>query len=115
MAKAVSIEGVGNFVKLVGNYSKNVQNGVQEEIVRSSLRIERAAKIAAPWETGWLSSQIYSVSITLYHSEIVSPVEYSIYQEYGTRYMMAQPFMFPSLKADYYVFMNNINRIVKRG
>lgn len=115
MAKTVSIEGVGNFVAMVGKYSKSVEVGVQQEVVRSSLRIERAAKIAAPWDTGWLSSNIYAYSVNQYRSEVVSPVEYSIWLEYGTRFMMAQPFMFPSLKADYYIFMSNIKKIVKRG
>lgn len=35
-----------------------------------------------------------------------------MYVELGTRYMAAQPFIYPALEDEYYTLMRNLNRIV---
>lgn len=59
-------------------------------------RLKRKAKEEAPFETYFLQEQIvsrYSPLTAIVHAQ----ASYSAYQEYGTRFMPAQPFMKPSL------------------
>lgn len=60
--------------------------------------VEARAKAVAPVRTGLLRN-----SITTKHDkplvwEIESPVFYSVYQEFGTRYIHPRPYMSPSLE-----------------
>ena len=59
-------------------------------------RLKRKAKEKAPIDTRFLQEQIvsrYSLLTAMVHAQ----ASYSAYQEFGTRFMSAQPFMKPSL------------------
>lgn len=113
MSKRVAVKGLNKFIRLVAKNQRTIDSAVSKEINRSSLRVEKRAKMIAPWETGWLSNGIYSQMISLLLAEIVSPTEYSVYQEEGTRYMTAQPFLRPALEAEYPVIMKNLNKLMR--
>lgn len=113
MSKSCRIVGLNAFVKQVNNQSKQVDQAVGQEINRSSLRTEKRAKQLAPWDTGWMSNNIYSWMTHAVRAEVISPANYSIYVEEGTRKMMAQPFMAPALKAEYPVLMRNLNKLMR--
>lgn len=113
MSKSCRIVGLNAFVKQVNNQSKQVDQAIGQEINRSSLRTEKRAKQLAPWDTGWMSNNIYSLMTQILRAEVISPVDYSIYVEEGTRNMMAQPFMAPALKAEYPVLMKNLNKLMR--
>lgn len=106
------IKGLNRFIKRVQKKSIQTQKAVDQELARSSLRVEREAKILAPWDTGWMSNNIYSDKISLFTYEVVSPTEYSIYVELGTRYQAAQPFFFIALENEYPKLMKNLKKIV---
>lgn len=110
---SVKIVGLNAFIKNVNKKPKEVQRAVGQEINRSSLRVEKRAKQIAAWDTGWMSNTIYSGMVSLIKAEIVSPAEYSVYVEKGTRYQMAQPFMFPAFKSEQPILMKNLNKIVR--
>lgn len=113
MSKSVRIVGLNAFVKQLNNQSNQVDQAVSQEINRSSLRTEKRAKQLAPWDTGWMSNSIYSWMTQVLRAEVISPADYSIYVEEGTRNMMAQPFMAPALKAEYPVLMKNLNKLMR--
>ncbi|WP_288395061.1 HK97 gp10 family phage protein [uncultured Vagococcus sp.] len=113
MSKTVKIKGLNAYIRNVNKQPALVQKAVDQEINRSALRVERNAKKLAAWDTGWLSNNIYSTMVSLAKAEVMSPADYSIYIEEGTRYMAAQPFLFPALKADYEVLMRNLNKIMR--
>ena len=54
------------------------------------------AKDFAPWDTGDLKKSINMRSI---HGDVLvgTPLNYAIYQEYGTRFQNGKPFMRPAL------------------
>lgn len=60
------------------------------ELVRSS------AFSFARTDTGLMRNSIFW-KVEGWSVRIISPIEYSIYNELGTRFMPAQPFMFPGL------------------
>jgi len=86
---------------------------VDREIKLSSLRIEKKSKQQAPFDTGWLSDNIYANVVRSMVTEVISPMEYSIFVELGTRNMMAQPFLFPALKADWPLLQKRLNKIMR--
>ncbi|MDT2805243.1 HK97 gp10 family phage protein [Vagococcus lutrae] len=110
---SVKIVGLNAFIKNVNNKPKQIQQAVGKEVNRSALRVERKAKQLAAWDTGWMANNIYASMIKVGKAEVVSPVEYSLYVEKGTRYQISQPFMFPALKADYPLLMKNLNKLMK--
>ena len=73
-----------------------------------------SAKKGAPWDTGWLSENIYSSKASRLGYKVISPAEYSVYVELGTRKMMAQPYMEPALKEEYPKLMKNLNKIFRK-
>jgi len=67
------------------------------------LFIEARAKHAAPYDTGNLTRSIgtkmlTSVSETPTLGVVTADAEYAVYQEFGTKFMAAHPFMGPALE-----------------
>lgn len=112
MRFTVKMKGVNRFIRDVKQQTPKMQKAVSQELNRSSLRVERTAKKIAPYDTGWMTNNIYSIMISPLLFEIRSPTEYSLFVEDGTRYMMAQPFMRPALKMEHPVLLRNLRRIV---
>lgn len=111
MSLSYKVKGLDRFIRMTnkkGRYSKVVVN---KELNRSSLRVEKASKLYAPWDTGWLSDNIYSMQASLLGYKVISPAEYSVYVELGTRKMIAQPFMELALKEEHPKLMKNLNKI----
>ena len=101
------------FVRNVQRKAPQLEKAIDQEIKLSSLRVEKRSKKMAPWDTGWLSNNIYANYIGFLQAEVISPVEYSIYQEYGTRYMFAQPFLFPALQTDWPLLQKRLTKLVR--
>jgi HK97 gp10 family phage protein len=71
-------------------------------LAKSAIKVEAAAKRLAPVDTGRLRSSI-SHQLTVDGQGLVAyvgtNVDYAIFQELGTRFMPAQPFLRPALRA----------------
>lgn len=106
------VKGLDKFLSNLDKKPKKLQQSVAKELNRSSLRVEGRAKEMAPWDTGWLAMNIYSHKVDTLTYEVISPVEYSVYQEFGTRFMNAQPYMFPAMQEEYPILMSRLGKIV---
>lgn len=113
MSKRVRIVGLNKFIGKVSRNANEVDPAVSKEIGFSGLRVEKNAKKIAPFDTGWMSNEIYSEKVSELNVEVISPADYSIYQEEGTRYMPAQPFMKPSLQKEAPILMKKLNKMFK--
>ena len=113
MSRTVRMVGLNQYIKAVQKKPAQVEQAVDREIKLSSLRIEKKSKQQSPFDTGWLSNNIYANVVRSMVSEVISPVEYSIFVELGTRNMMAQPFLFPALKADWPLLKQRLNKIMR--
>lgn len=114
MSLSYKVKGLDKFIRSTENKGRRASLVVDKELNRSSLRVERLAKLYAPWDTGWLSESIYSMQEKILGYQVISPVFYSIYVELGTRKMMAQPFMEPALKEEHPKLMNNLNKMFRK-
>ena len=74
-----------------------VQAVVPSALDKAALLVLRRAKQKAPVDTGALRANIFSDHPSPDEADVVSPMEYSIYQEMGTYKMAAQPYMRPAL------------------
>lgn len=78
------------------------QGPVAKDILRRTLAVDRQAKNLAPVDTGRLRSSING-RLARDSQGVVgivgTNVHYAIFQEFGTRYMAAQPFLRPALDA----------------
>lgn len=72
------------------------------DLAARAVRVESQAKVLCPVDTGRLRSSItHAVGVDgqgLY-ADIGTNVVYGIFQELGTRYMSAQPYLVPALSA----------------
>ncbi|MFU2203589.1 HK97-gp10 family putative phage morphogenesis protein [Streptococcus hyovaginalis] len=111
MSITYKVKGLGQFERMVRQKGRRAQAAVESELNRSSLRVERKAKIYAPWDTGWMSNSIYSMYQDVLKYVVVSPAEYSIFVEKGTRKMMAQPFVHPALQEEAPILMKRLSKM----
>ena len=70
---------------------------VPSALDKAGLLVLRRAKQKAPVDTGNLRGSINKPPATPSGVEVISPAEYSIYQEFGTYKMAAHPYMRPAL------------------
>lgn len=100
------------FYRNLERQTRDIRDKVSQETNRASLRIERRAKEYAAWDTGYMSMTIYSYMENTLRAVIISPAYYSIFLELGTRYMPAQPFIYPALQEEKPKYFANLARIV---
>lgn len=93
----MKLDGVASVLRNVAGIAKALPEAAEEGCMGGALVIEGAAKVHAPVRTGMLRSSISSQRITG-GAEVGPHVEYGAYQEYGTMYMPAQPYMRPALE-----------------
>ena len=85
------------------------------------------AKKTAPVDTGYMKTQIKAeksgiqtrsrFAWEVYVDGLVTPEKgafYAVYVEYGTRYMRAQPFFWPGVRAGHHAFMYAMVNVYKR-
>lgn len=113
MSKSVRLKGMKQYIRKVQRKAPQLEKAIDQEIKLSSLRVEKSSKKLAPWDTGWMSNNIYASVVGLMKAEVISPVEYSIFVELGTRFMFAQPFLYPALKSDWVILQKRLTKLVR--
>lgn len=76
--------------------SAQVRRRAEQVVAKAALDIEAQAKMRAPVDTGLLKNSIHVEPRSPLERNVSSPVHYSVYQEFGTRHMAAQPYMTPA-------------------
>ncbi len=68
-------------------------------VQRAGFRIEREAKKRARVKTGYMRGQIRWIPFDRFSGEVIGGASYTIYNEYGTVHMSAQPMFIPAIEA----------------
>ena len=92
------IQGVDEFVQAMQRLDKAMQERVRAWLYDWAQRVVDEAKRNAPIRTGYLQSKIYAMSHE-WVVEIGAGAAYSYFVEFGTRYMIAHPFLYPAVQA----------------
>lgn len=83
---------VSNLTKIAGQAGA----AAQRALLQTGADIASVATQLAPIDTGALKQSIGAVPVSSNEVHVGSGLDYSIYQEYGTSRMAAQPFLTPA-------------------
>ena len=103
--------------KLRSDFSKGtdiVQEEVKEAMRVSVGQVQRTAQEMSPYDTGTLrrsiTPRIENSGFTGIVFQDLNQANYGPYQEYGTRFMRAQPFMGPAFEVNYDFIIENFRK-----
>ena len=94
---AVDVDGAEEFQAAMMRLDVNMQRTVMEFLSEWAEAVKTRAQELVPVRTGYLQSTIYAV-IKDWIAEVGAEAEYAAFVEFGTRYMMAQPYLYPALE-----------------
>ncbi len=100
---------------LLRKLKRNMQKTAVKEIVKKhTANMQVQAQKLAPVDTGNLKR---SIRLELLKGgmagAVISPADYSGYQEFGTRFMAAQPYMGPAWRKERPIFISELWALVK--
>lgn len=92
--------------------SKRLPQQVGQAVAKVALDLEADAVQRAPIDTGNLRGSSYAEPVAPYTWRVGFSAEYALYQEMGTRYMRARPYMVPAWLAARFRLVQVIRRMV---
>ena len=103
-----------NIDDVISQLKRSADRAVEQamkELEKTAFEVEREAKLNAPVDTGMLRASITSTGSGSEY-EIGTNIEYAPFVEFGTRYMAAQPFLFPAFEKGVRDLQKNIKKAV---
>ena len=91
------VEGVEEFKSAMQSFDSAMQRQVYRYLRSWASDVEAAAMQNAPVRTGHLRSSIYA-KIEDWVAEIGAEATYALFVELGTRWMRAQPYLYPAIQ-----------------
>lgn len=95
-----------------------IRKALSKVLTKAGLIVKSSAKAQAPVDTSRLRGSISSKPEDIRQVVIGPNVDYAIYQEFGTKYMKAQPYMRPALEDNVDnirdIFFKEINLALQR-
>ena len=116
MANSVSVrlDGVDGFLSKARALIPRVRENTRQAVHLSLLLIESDAKAFCPVDTGRLRASIHAEPDANGLGGTVSTnVSYAGAQEFGTRYMKAQPYLVPAYEKNRLAFLANLKAATK--
>ena len=104
---------ISKLEKKINKIDLNLIQDLTKELGITASLISLKAKRDAPVDTGNLKNSINfrKDSKGVY---VESPAEYSAFQEYGTKFMKAQPFFFDNAKTEIKILIKRLQNKIKR-
>jgi len=105
--------------KMLKEMTPAIRKAIERFLIKAGTVVKASAKANAPVRTGRLRDSISSKVDKVRQEAVIGPnVEYAIYQEFGTKYMKAQPYMRPALEDNIDnirdIFVREIDLVIKR-
>jgi HK97 gp10 family phage protein len=92
-----------------------INAGIEQVVERTGLRVEAGAKKRARVATGYMRGQIRWTKTGPYSGEVVGGADYTIFNEYGTVYMSAQPMFGPATEEARPLFDAEIKLVIRKA
>lgn len=92
-----------------------VEAGLEGVVQRTGLRVEAGAKRRARVDTGYMRGQIRWIQIDRFSGEVVGGAAYTIFNEFGTMYMGAQPMFVPAIEEARPIFDSELRLVFKEA
>lgn len=91
------VQGVDEFVAALQTFDRELQEQVRAWLYDWAQRLSAEASRRAPVRTGYLRSTVYA-EVKDWVAEVGARAAYAYFVEMGTRYMRAQPFLYPAVQ-----------------
>jgi HK97 gp10 family phage protein len=91
------VDGIEEFQRAMEQFDSGMQRWVHKQLASWTADVKALAKQLAPVRTGHLRSSIYA-KIQEWVAEIGAEATYAMFVEFGTRYMQAQPYLYPAIQ-----------------
>jgi HK97 gp10 family phage protein len=91
------VEGIEEFKNAMQSFDSGMQRHVHRLLASWAADVKALAKQLVPVRTGRLRSSIYA-KIQEWVAEIGAEATYALFVEFGTRYMQAQPYLYPAIQ-----------------
>lgn len=101
MSISVEFVGVEAAMAVFQSISPRVAMRVKAVVAETALNVQKQARRNCPVDTGRLRASIrprfWKEGLA---ADVFTDVHYAVHQEFGTRHMAAQPFLFPAWEAE---------------
>ena len=112
----IKTKGFRALVKRLRGLPAKLQVKINEEVAKSTVRVQRDARRSVAVDTGRLRSSIrFDISGDGQIGEIFTEVEYAAFIEFGTVNTDARPYLFPAWNQERPKFIKKISDIVGRS
>jgi HK97 gp10 family phage protein len=91
------VDGIEEFQAAMQRFDAAMQNQVRRFLISWAADVKAAAMRNAPVRTGHLRSSIYA-TVKDFVAQIGAEATYALFVEVGTRYMRAQPYLWPAIQ-----------------
>jgi len=91
------VDGIKEFQAAMQRFDAAMQNQVRRFLITWAADVKAAAMRNAPVRTGHLRSSIYA-TVKDFVAQIGAEATYALFVEVGTRYMRAQPYLWPAIQ-----------------
>jgi HK97 gp10 family phage protein len=98
MEVSLNVAGLESVQEALSRFDAAMIARVHEKLFEWCEAVRTLAQAAAPVRTGYLRDHIFA-EVNDWVGSVGSEATYSVFVEFGTRYMRAQPFLFPAIQA----------------
>jgi HK97 gp10 family phage protein len=91
------IKGIEEFKQAMQRFDSGMQRQVHSQLASWAADVKALAKQLVPVRTGYLQRSIYA-TVKEWVVNIGAEAAYALFVELGTRYMKAQPYLYPAIQ-----------------
>ncbi|ELK47183.1 HK97-gp10 family putative phage morphogenesis protein [Halobacillus sp. BAB-2008] len=104
---------LANLERMDNDIEGDVDKIVKNNAIEQSGQVTENAVFTEGYQTGYTRRNIETERVGDMHYRTISKSEHSGFLEYGTRYMDAQPFVYPAHFDQKPVFLSDLKRLVE--
>jgi HK97 gp10 family phage protein len=106
----LQVQGVEQFQAALSKLGISLQDYVRAKLSEWAELVKAEARAKVPVRTGYLQSTIYS-QVKDWVVRIGAEATYALFVEFGTRYMRAQPYIFPAVQK----YLDQLEKMISEG
>jgi HK97 gp10 family phage protein len=113
----VDLDGLDRLLAKFDQMGREIEDDVGEIVKNNTIELTektvKNAEFTQGYQTGYTKRNIETEMISKLVGKTISKSEHSGYLEFGTRYMEAQPFLFPGFYIQKKQFLDDLERLMK--
>lgn len=104
------VQGIKELGEGLLRFTNSLQDVVRGKLSQCAGLVEAEARGNVPVRTGYLKSTIYGV-VNDWVIRVGAEATYALFVEFGTRYMRAQPYIFPAVQK----YLGQLEKMISEG